>query len=74
MSISPARYKWAYELESSHNGPIDAGIMAHKFEKFFEERPPANKRHLACRNFYCFVYFSRRNHMLCVRDLSRETY
>lgn len=73
MSITPAWDKWDSELENTHNGSFGAGLMALRFEKFFEERLPASKRHLACLNFYYFVHLSRREHTLCVRDQARES-
>lgn len=43
MSMSPPSdwFERALEMERSHNGPIGAGIIAHRFEKYFEERPAA---------------------------------
>lgn len=72
MSISPAWYKWACELERSHNGPIGAGLMAHHFEKFFEERTIDNERHVPSLNFYYFVHFSRRKLNLRVCELAQK--
>lgn len=72
MSISPAWYKWACDLERSHNGPIGAGLMAHHFEKFFEERTVDNKRHVPSLNFYYFVHFSRRKLNLSVSEAAQK--
>ena len=75
MTISPL-LKWherAVELEMSYNGPVEAGILVHRFEKFFTEQPDAEKRHLAPLNFYCFVHYSRRKRRLSVRDLAQKS-
>ncbi len=62
----------AIELEDQHDGPIGAGVMLHRFEKFFENLANAEKRHLAPLSFYYFVHYSRRKRQMSVADLAQQ--
>ncbi len=75
MATSPSLswHERAVELEMSYGGPVEAGVLAHRFEKFFTKQPDAEKRHLASLNFYCFVHYSRRKSRLSVRDLAQKS-
>ncbi len=68
--MSPSLLKRVDESEEKWGGQIAAGLMATRYPSYLIEQAKANKRHLACINFYCFVHFSRRKHLLSVNELA----
>lgn len=74
--ITPFSDEWyerAIELEDSLNGPVEAGLIPHQFEKVIDLVANSRKRHSAPLTFYYFVHYSRRKHGLSVNDLSEQT-
>lgn len=74
--ITPFSDEWyerAIELDDSLDGPVEAGLIPHQFEKVIDLVASSRMRHLAPLTFYYFVHYSRRKHGLSVNDLSKQT-